>query len=375
MRKIACIAFCIITLLLLALPSLGADITAETSFYATFRPYPFSTSVSMQNLPSSGQLLSGATGANALGIAVRLPADTVLTNGTTLYYTYRVSLVGANPVQFTSQGLYDGVDYGNFSSSTFTKSGQIPEEKILRNFTYTSSSRDGAIVTVAIPVVDGYLSYMDIMHTTTQNGMIYVTVYDPLVTYGGASEEILNRMNDIVVQLQAQGASIDETNRKLDALQQSVDNQSENEYNEAMEKADGRFDVDIGITSGSFDSLPPLSFASMLADVVASTTESSVFILPECEVMGIRLWGRTEIDFSDYENIEAIAFLHTCLKWLMWLCCGVYVAKVVMDTISLITGEKAYQDAVRDIFDSVGDDVTEVTHSLNRDDYGYGGRR
>lgn len=354
MRK-ACMVFCLFALAsCMTITAFAEDITDKITFYGGLYREGEEESYSVSTINGQdGTLINSPSGATKLSVIMNIPSTIGVYDNTTLYFSFRFDGSGASSIHLKSVGMEVPVPVGNIVSGRFEKNGSVTPDDY--SWRYTDTSTNGFVLTVAIQTRSISRAYA-IVNTLTSSptGMVLFRVYEPMVQYGNIDEQLLNSLHDLTSATISNGEKIDITNQKIDQLQQSINNMHEDEYNAVIDKANGQFDVDIGVTEDSFNGLPPITIMQSIHDIMTSTQESSVMVFPKMEIFGHKLNDPIEVDFSTYTTeYPIIEVLHKLLKLAMWISAGVYVCNRVMSAISLITGEQGYQDASKEAMDDI----------------------
>ncbi len=334
--------------------SFAEDITDKITFYGGLYKYGEEDSYAVSAINGSdGTLINSSSGDTQLSVIMNIPSTIGVYDNTTLYFSFRFDGSGATSIHLHSTGMEIPIPVGNIVSGRFEKNGTVTPDDY--SWRYTDTSTNGFVVSVAIQTRSISRAYAIVNTlTTSPTGMVLFRVYEPMVQYGNIDEQLLNSLHDLTTATISNGEKIDITNQKIDQLQQSIDNMHEDEYNAVIDKANGQFDVDVGITEDSFNGLPPITIMQSIHDIMTSTEESSVMVFPKMEMFGHKLNDPIEVDLSTYTTeYPIIEVLHKLLKLAMWLSAGVYVCNRVMSAISLITGEQDYQVASKEAMDDI----------------------
>ena len=353
MRK-ASLVFCILAVTAsLTLTAFAENITDKITFYGGLYSVGQEDSYNVSAINTDGTLINATSGNTKLSVVINIPENIGVYDDTTIYFSFRFDGSGASSIHLASSGMEVPVPVGNIVSGKFEKNGSVTPDDY--SWRYTDTSTSGCVVTVAMKTRSISRAYA-IVNTLSQSatGMVLFRVFDPMIQYGNIDEQLLNSLHDLTTATVANGEKIDITNQKIDQLQQSINNMHEDEYNAVIDKSQGQFDVDIGITEDSFNGLPPITIMQSIHDIMTSTNESSVMVFPQMEIFGHKLNDPIEVDFSTYTTeYPIIEVLHKLLKIAMWISAGVYVCNRVMSAISLITGEQGYQEASKQAMDDI----------------------
>lgn len=354
MRK-ACMVFCLFALTsCLTITAFAEEITDKITFYGGLYTEGEEDSYAVSTINGSdGTLINASSGDTKLSVIMNIPDTIGVYDDTTIYFSFRFDGSGATSIHLASSGMEVPVPVGNIVSGRFEKNGNVTPDDY--SWRYTDTSTNGCVVSVAMKTRSISRAYA-IVNTLTSSptGMVLFRVYEPMVQYGNIDEQLLNSLHDLTTATISNGEKIDITNQKIDQLQQSINNMHEDEYNAVIDKANGQFDVDIGISEDSFNGLPPITIMQSIHSIMTSTQESSVMVFPQMEIFGHKLNDPIEVDFSTYTaEYPIIEVLHKLLKIAMWISAGVYVCNRVMSAISLITGEQGYQDASKQAMDDI----------------------
>ena len=354
MRK-ACMVFCILAVTAsLTLTAFAENITDKITFYGGLYTEGQEDSYTVSTLNGTdGTLINASSGDTKLSVIMNIPSTIGVYDDTTLYFSFRFDGSGATSIHLASTGMEVPVPVGNIVSGRFEKNGSVTPDDY--SWRYTDTSTNGCVVSVAMKTRSISRAYA-IVNTLTASvtGMVLFRVYEPMVQYGNIDEQLLNSLHDLTTATISNGEKIDITNQKIDQLQQSINNMHEDEYNAVIDKSNGKFDVDLGISEDSFNGLPPITIMQSIRDIMTSTAENSVMVFPQFEIFGHKLNDPIQVDFSAYTTAyPIIEVLHKLLKIVMWLSAGVYVCNRVMSAISLITGEQGYQDASKQAMDDI----------------------